>query len=76
MRLKGPEKYVPWTRSTRPQRALQAKSHRRRGELTFSVRVVKYCKNLTVYVATAPSVNNFKKMLETRWTEVFPYLPH
>ncbi len=59
-----------------PQRAFQGKSHRRRSESTFSVRVVKYCKKLTVYVATAPSGNNFKKMLETLWIEVFPYLPH
>ncbi len=51
-------------------------SHSRRRESTFSVRVVKYCKKLTVSVTSALYVNNFKEMLETFWTEVFPFLPH
>ncbi len=54
----------------------QGASHRRRRGSAFSVRAEKYWNKLPASVATAPSVNVFKKQLETVWTEVFPHLPH
>ncbi len=58
-----------------PFKVFQGASHRRRRESAFSVRVVKYCNKLPASVATAPSVNVFKKRLENVWTEVFTHLP-
>ncbi len=57
-----------------PYKVLQRASHRRRRGSAFSVRVVKYWKKLPASVATAPSVNVFKKKLEKVWTEVFLHL--
>ncbi len=57
-----------------PYKVLQGASHRRRGGLAFSVRVVKYWNKLPASVVTAPSVNVCKKRLGKVWTEVFPPL--
>ncbi len=59
-----------------PFKVLHGESHRRRRGSSFSVRVVKYWNKLLVSVVSAPSVNNFKKRLETVWTKVFPHPPH
>ncbi len=59
---------------SRPYMVLQGTSRRRRSGSAFSVRVVKYWNKLPASVATASSVNVFKKRLEEVWTEVFPHL--
>ncbi len=57
-------------------KVLHGVRHRRRIGLTFSVRVVKYGKELPASVVSASSGNISKKGLEKVWTDVFPHLPH
>ncbi len=52
---------------------LQGANHRLRRESAFSMGVAKYWNKLPASVVTASSVNVFKKILETIWTEVFPH---
>ncbi len=42
---------------------------------SFSIRVVKYWNRLPIPIVTAPSVNSFKRQLDSVWEELFAEAP-
>ncbi len=58
-----------------PFKVLQGPIRRFRRKLSFSIRVAKYWNRLPTPIVTTPSVNSFKRQLDSAWEEMFAEVP-
>ncbi len=56
-------------------KVLQAPSRSLRRKSSYSIRVVKYWNRLPAPIVTAPSVNSFKRQLDSAWDKLFAKVP-
>ncbi len=54
---------------------LQGPSRRIRRKSSFSILVVKFWNRLPISIATSPSINSFKRQLDSAWKDLFSEVP-